>query len=133
MAYATAEEAQAFHPAAEGEYERAEILIEVAGDIVRGAAPPYPTGTTPPEGETEPPGYADKATRAELLVFAWLWDTRGYLSSSSSLVGSSISYQSNPTVLEIVRNTMPEYAATHDTDATAAAATVHNVCPEPLW
>jgi hypothetical protein len=54
--------------------------------------------------------YPLKARRAELAVFEWLWDTRGYKPSRTGVV-SSESYSIGPEVQTIVRRIMGPYYA----------------------
>lgn len=50
-------------------------------------------------------GYPIKARRAELAVFEWLWDTRGYKPSRSGVVGSE-SFSIGPELRSLVQRIM---------------------------
>lgn len=70
--------------------------------------------------------YALKARRAELMVFAWLWDTRGYKPSRTGAVGSE-SYTIDPTqVREIVKGAMGDY---YTGGGTIKSATITSAFP----
>lgn len=82
---------------------RIDRVLRMAEGTVKDLAPP-------PAGQPRPEDYRQAAADAEIAVFEYIWDTRGIVSSQSSLVGSSVSYQSDPQVLKIVSQTMGKYA-----------------------
>lgn len=53
--------------------------------------------------------YALKARRAELVVFEWLWDTRGYKPARSGVVGSESYSIDMASIRDIVRQQMGRY------------------------
>ncbi len=108
---------------AEGASEsRIDRVLRMAERIVGNLAPP--------DGEPRSEGYRRAAADAEVAVFEYLWDTKGYVGTARSAAGSSVSYQSNPAVLRIVEDAMGDYATG---GGGTAAASVSNVSPEPLW
>lgn len=108
MSYETANgansaDASTYTPQAEGQPEiRVDSVLMDAEDIVRSLSePPDPVMDS----------YRSRAKRCELRIFDWLWRSSGGLvSSESSIIGTSISYNNNPAVRDIVRDTMGEFA-----------------------
>lgn len=100
-------DATTYTPQAEGQPEiRVDSILMDAEDIVRSLS-------TAPDPPTD--SYRSRAKRSELRIFDWLWrSSGGLISSESSIIGTSVSYASNPTVRDIVRDTMGEFAFTGD-------------------
>jgi hypothetical protein len=53
-------------------------------------------------------GYPLRAQRAELAVFEWLWDTRGYIPGKSGVIGSE-SYSIGDEVFALIKRIMGPY------------------------
>lgn len=98
-----------FHDAAEGGNPTTiRRTLELASDTVAGMI-------EPPTDESQRPDFVRRLRNAELFVARWIWDTdAGATSSKASLVGSSISYQSNPAVQGLVASSMGPFAKDPD-------------------
>lgn len=92
-------------------------------NLLRGRNATIPSTHTSGTDVTEI-GYPLRALRAELAVFEWLWDTRGYKPSRSGVVGSE-SYSIGSEVHAIVRQVMgPYYGGEGGVRGTATLATL---------
>lgn len=101
----------AFHDGAQGGNQvTLEVTLDVCSDLVADLAPRPEVD----EAGNLPTDYVRRARNAEKMLARHLFDTKGFVSSQSSLVGSSISYQNDPAVLKIIRDSMGEYAADKD-------------------
>jgi hypothetical protein len=75
VAYASVTNAMKYHPATSDDPDRARLVLKTAASMVQSLAPsPYA------EGE-ESEAYIEKAETAELMLFAYFWDTGGYQTS----------------------------------------------------
>lgn len=103
---------ESFHDKARGgNAVTLEVTLDVASDVVEGLAP------RPPRDEAGdwPADYVRRAKNAELMVARYIWDTdAGQTSSETGVIGTSISYQKDPTVLGIVAGSMGPYAPTEE-------------------
>jgi hypothetical protein len=104
----TVQRFEGFHDAAKGGNPvTLEVTLDVASDVVEGLAPR-------PEKDADgnwPTDYVRRAKNGELMVARYIWDTdAGQTSSQTGVIGTSISYQSNPQVIEIVKGAMGKYA-----------------------
>lgn len=109
-------------------------LVRTASNIVKDLVNEPPMEGDPPAW---PSDFRVAARDATIGVFWYLWDTKGYISGTRvSGEGMAVgdNYQSNPQILAIVARTMGTYAkAGEEGGGEGAAASVHNVTPEPLW
>lgn len=110
MAYADVAEAREFAGLGEESSLRVRTILNLAERGVSQLAPAPTQG----EEETEEAyaarvsDHADKAHDAALLVFEYLWQTRGYV-ADEAVMSRKITYVTNGTVQGIVMQTMPEY------------------------
>lgn len=74
---------------------------------IRGRNGSLPASHTSGTAVTEV-GYAIRARRAELAVFEWLWDTRGYIPGKSGVIGSE-SYSIGDEVFALIKRIMGPY------------------------
>lgn len=78
--------------------KRDEDLLDLAADIVQHIAP---------AGDDPAPDYADKAARAERLVWRYLDATDGGVVASKNLTGAGAqSYASDPVIMRLVSRAM---------------------------
>lgn len=80
---------------------RIDRVLRTAERIVKNLAPP--------DAEPRSEDYRQAAADTEISIFEYIWETRGIVSSQSSIVGTSVSYQSDPQVLKILRDAMGDY------------------------
>lgn len=95
--------AAGFYPGAQGQPEiLVDTTLRLAERVVKNLAPT-------PDEDPIPTDYTTGASDAELFVFRYIFRTEGYIGGQRSLVGSSITYSSDPKVLELVRQAMGDY------------------------
>lgn len=97
-----------FYQGAQGQPQvRIEATLRTAERIVADLA-------DRPDPLPDPDDYTQAASDSELFIFEFLATTKGFVSSQSSVVGVSISYQNDPNVLQIIRDSMGEYVKDKD-------------------
>lgn len=97
-----------FHQGAQGGPQvKIDATLRTAERIVADLAPR-------PDPLPDPDDYTQAASDSELFIFEFLATTKGFVSSQSSIVSVSISYQNEPKVLQIIRDSMGEYVKDKD-------------------